>query len=172
MWVFWSFVRFFDLFAFYIDIKFFLLFILINIKHGAFVLKENHKYLYSFCLKESAGPGGVERLHKCNLWYFRQHFPNIGYWECASYANNTMLGNSIEKSESDIVNIVKKSTVNSLASIYFQFCFKYIIPCYTMLCHQILSLAMGSNFHIASSSLPATIVSHFVEYFMTEIPTL
>ena len=39
-----------------------------------------------------------------------------------------MLGNCIEKSESDIVNIVEKSTVNSLASIHFQLCFKYIIP--------------------------------------------
>ena len=47
----------------------------------------------------------------------------------------------LKKSESDIVNIVKKSTVNSLASIHFQLCFKYIIPCFTMLCHQILSLA-------------------------------
>ena len=78
----------------------------INIKNDTFVPKENHKYPYSFCLKESAGLGGVRRLHKYNLWYFRQHFPNIGYWECVSYAIITMLGNSIEKSESDIVNIV------------------------------------------------------------------
>ena len=61
-----------------------------NIKHGALVPKQNHKYPYSFCLKESTGPGGVRGLHKYNLWYFRQHFPNIGYSECVSYANNTM----------------------------------------------------------------------------------
>ena len=134
---------FFDLFAFYIDIKFdvkvisslarvlqkvlgvgffFIWFevrffnfamnktlrlVDTNIKHGAFVPKQNHKHPYSFCLKESAGPGGVRRLHKYNLWYFRQHFSNIGYWECVKYCyamlrqeyytNNTMLGNSIEK---------------------------------------------------------------------------
>ena len=40
----------------------------------------------------------------------------------------------LKKSKSDIVNIVKKATVNSLASIHFQLCFKYIIPCFTMLC--------------------------------------
>ena len=50
----------------------------------------------SFCLKESAGPG-VRRLHKYQLWYFRQHFPDVGYRECGSCANNTMLGNFIEK---------------------------------------------------------------------------
>ena len=60
----------------------------------------------------------------------------------------------LKKSESDIVNIVKKSTVNSLASIHFQLCFKYIIPCFTMLCHQILSLAMDSNFHIVHPCQP------------------
>ena len=60
----------------------------------------------------------------------------------------------LKKSKSDIVNIVKKSTVNSLASIHFQLCFKYIIPCFTMLCHQILSLAMGSNFHIVHPCQP------------------
>ena len=59
-----------------------------------------------------------------------------------------------KKNESDIVNIVKKSTVNSLASIHFQLCFKYIIPCFTMLRHQILSLAMGSNFHIVHPCQP------------------
>ena len=41
-----------------------------NIKHGTFVPKENHKHTYSFCLKESADPGGVRRLHKYNLWHF------------------------------------------------------------------------------------------------------
>ena len=63
----------------------------------------------SFCLKESAGPGGVPRLQKYHLWYFSQHFPNTGYWVCATKANNTMLGNSIKKSENDITNIVKKN---------------------------------------------------------------
>ena len=37
------------------------------------------------------------RLYKYHLWYFRQHFPDTGYWECASYTNNTMPGNFIEK---------------------------------------------------------------------------
>ena len=60
--------------------------------------------------KESAGPG-VNRLHKYHLWYFRQHFPDIGYWECASYANSTVLSNFIEKKMKVvfIANIVKKS---------------------------------------------------------------
>ena len=59
-----------------------------------------------------------------------------------------------KKGESDIVNIVKKSTVNSQASIHFQLCFKYIIPCFAMLCHQVLSLAMDSNFHIVHPCQP------------------
>ena len=59
-----------------------------------------------------------------------------------------------KKGESDIVNIVKKSTVNSQASIHFQLCFKCIIPCFAMLCHQILSLAMDSNFHIVHPCQP------------------
>ena len=42
----------------------------------------------------------------------------------------------------------------------FQFYFKYMNPHFTMLCHQMLSLAMGSNFH--SLSPPATTTSHFV----------
>ena len=41
-----------------------------NIKHGTFVPKQNHKHPYGFCLKESADPGGVRRLHKYNLWHF------------------------------------------------------------------------------------------------------
>ena len=55
-----------------------------NIKHGTFVPKQNHKYPYSFCLKESLGPGAVRRLHEYNLWYFRQDFPNSAcqfYWQ-------------------------------------------------------------------------------------------
>ena len=52
-------------------------------------------YQNSFYLKESAGPG-VKRLHKYHVWYFR-HFPDIRYWECTSYLNNTMLGNFIKK---------------------------------------------------------------------------
>ena len=46
--------------------------------------------------KESAGPG-ANRVHTYHLWYFRQYFPDIGYWECASYANSTMLSIFIEK---------------------------------------------------------------------------
>ena len=41
----------------------------------------------------------------------------------------TYLAIPSKESESDIVNIVKKSPVNSLVSIRFQFCFEYIIPC-------------------------------------------
>ena len=125
--------RFFDLFAFYIDIKFDVkvisslarvlqkvlgigfFFIWFEVRFFNFAMnkancdwltlilnmahlyqKQNHKHPYSFFLKESEGPGGVRRLHKY-LWYFRQHFSNIGYWEYVSYVNNTMLGNSIEK---------------------------------------------------------------------------
>ena len=40
---------------------------------------------------------------------FRQHFPNIGYWEYVSYANNTMLGNSIEKKVKVISSTLSKS---------------------------------------------------------------
>ena len=60
----------------------------------------------------------------------------------------------LKKSESDILNIVKKSTVDCLASIHFQLCFKYIMPCFAMLCHQILSLAMGLNFHVVHPCQP------------------
>ena len=74
----------------------------------------------------------------------------------------------LTKSECDNANTVKKSTVHNLASIHFQLCFKYIIPCFTVLCHQILNLAMGSNFHIASSSRPAIIASHFAEQPLIE----
>ena len=64
------------------------------LKMAQAITKQNHKYPNSFCLKESAGPG-VRKLHKyylCHrLWSSRQAFPDIGYWECASYTNNTML---------------------------------------------------------------------------------
>ena len=36
---------------------------------------------------------------------------------------------------------------HSLTSIRFQFFVEYINPCFTMLCHEILSLAMVSRFH-------------------------
>ena len=38
-----------------------------DIEHGAIVSKQNHKQPYSFCLEESAGPGGVRRVHKYSL---------------------------------------------------------------------------------------------------------
>ena len=37
--------------------------------------------------------------------------------------------------------------IYSLASIHFQFCYKYLNPCFTTLYSQMLSLAIGSNFH-------------------------
>ena len=43
-----------------------------------------------------------------------------------------------------------------------QYLLAYIIPPITMLCHQILSLAMGSFFPIVHPSPPAILVSHFV----------
>ena len=175
--------RFFDLFAFYIDkvisslarvlekvlgIGFFFIWfevrffnftmnkancdwltLILNMAH--LYQKQNHKQPCSFCLKESEGPGGVRRLHKY-LWYFRQHFPNIGYWEYASCASNTMLGNSIEKKWKWYRQHCQK--VNSLGSIHFQLCSKYIICCFTMLCHPILGLAMGSNFHVVHPCQP------------------
>ena len=70
--------------------------------------KHPHENLNSFCLKESVDPDGVRRLHKYHLWYFRQHF-HILDTENISYANNTMLRNSIKKSDADIANIVKKN---------------------------------------------------------------
>ena len=70
--------------------------------------------------------------------------------------NSTMLGNSTEK-KSDIVNNVKKSTVNSLASIHFQLCFKYIIPGFTILfvpSNFKPCSGMGLNFHIVHPCQP------------------
>ena len=96
----------------------------------------------------------LEDSKNITLWYFK-HSPNIGYWECVSYTNNTMLGNSIEKKWNWYCQHCQKvNSQNSLASIHFQFCFKYIIPCFTMLYYQILSLAMGSNFHIVHPCQP------------------
>ena len=48
-------------------------------------------------LEESVDPGGFTELYKHHLWHFKQHFPNLRCWECASEANNTMLGNSVKK---------------------------------------------------------------------------
>ena len=71
---------------------------------------KNIKTLIVSVFKESAGPGGVRGLHKYHIWYFGLNFSNIGYWECCSNANNTMLGYSIaKKSENDIAHI-KKTT--------------------------------------------------------------
>ena len=70
--------------------------------------------------------------------------------------NSTMPGNSTEK-KSDIVNNVKKSTVNSLASIHFQLCFKYIIPGFTILfvpSNFKPCSGMGLNFHIVHPCQP------------------
>ena len=128
----------------------------INIKPGrAFVPKQNHKQPYNFSLKESAGPGGVRRFHKYNTYGILDNTFQILDTENMSVTQIIpCLAILLKKSESDIVNIVKKSTVNSLASIHFQLCFKYIIPCFTMLCHQILSLAMDSNFNIVHPCQP------------------
>ena len=38
--------------------------------------------------------------------------------------------------------------ISGLTSIHFQFCFEYINPCFTTLCSQMLSLAIGSNFQV------------------------
>ena len=35
----------------------------------------------------------------------------------------------------------------SLASIHFEFCFKHMNPCFTLLYNQMLSFAIGLNFH-------------------------
>ena len=40
------------------------------------------------------------------------------------------------------------SFLHSLASIHFPLCFEYINPRFTKLCHQMLNLAVGSNFHL------------------------
>ena len=69
---------------------------------------------------ESAGPGGVRRLHKFNLWYLRQNFSK--YWIPKNVSVIQIipcLAILSKKSEIDIVNIVKNSTANSLASIHF-----------------------------------------------------
>ena len=126
-----------------------------NIKHGTFVPKQNHKHPYSFCLKESAGPGGVRRLHEYNLWYFRQHFPNLDTENVSVTQIVPCLAILLKKS--DIVNNVKKSTVNSLASTHFQLCFKYIIPGFTILfvpSNFKPCSGMGLNFHIVHPCQP------------------
>ena len=42
----------------------------------------------------------------------------------------------------------------SLANIHFHFCFEHMNPCFTKLCNQFLSLAVGSNFHISQPRQP------------------
>ena len=56
----------------------------------------------------------------------------------------------------------------SLASIHFQFCFKYIIPRFTMLSHQMLNLAMGSNFPLVHSPaiIALTLCTHQLSNYM------
>ena len=46
------------------------------------------------------------------------------------------------------------SFFNSLVSIYFQFYFEDINPRFTKLCHQMLNLAVGSNFHLVHPCQP------------------
>ena len=45
---------------------------------------KNIKTLIVSIFEESAGPGGVRKLHKYHIWYFGPHFPDIGHWECPS----------------------------------------------------------------------------------------
>ena len=40
------------------------------------------------------------------------------------------------------------SVIYSLASIHFELCFKHMNPCFTTLYNQMLSFAIGLNFHI------------------------
>ena len=137
-----------------------------NIKHGAFVPKQNHKHPCSFCLKESAGPGGVRRLHKY-LWYFRQHFPNIGYWEYVSYANNTMLGNSIEKK----VKVISSTLSESQQSAIWLASFSALLQVHNSSFHIVVlsNFKPCNGFEFShSSSLPSLIASHFVEHSLVE----
>ena len=48
----------------------------------------------------------------------------------------------------------------NLASFHFQHCLEYINPRFSMLCHQMFSLATGSNFHIVIP--PAATIYLFV----------
>ena len=67
------------------------------LKYGPPFPKLKHKNPNIFCLKESAGPGGLRRLHKHQIWYFGPHFLSFGYWRYpSSKANNTTLGSSIK----------------------------------------------------------------------------
>ena len=79
-----------------------------------------------------------------------------------------MLSKSIEKKvKVNIIYIVKKSTVNSQASIHFQLCLKYLIPFHNVVPSN-FKLCNGFKFS-HSSSLPAIIASHFVEHSLVEI---
>ena len=54
------------------------------------------------------------------------------------------------------------------ASFHFQFCLQYTNSRFSMLCHQMLSLAMGSNFHTVHPCQPCT-TSLFVHSLVEQL---
>ena len=73
---------------------------------------------------------------------FATFLPHAGSWHVGRLGPKNFILGSILFSQQFYV------------SIHFQFCFQYIIPHFTMLCLQMLSLAMGSYFPVVHPSQP------------------
>ena len=72
--------------------------------------KENIKTLRVSIFKESAGPGGVRRLHKYHIWYFDHIFQILDTEDVPVKQIIPCLPLLSQKSENDIANIIKKKT--------------------------------------------------------------
>ena len=73
--------------------------------------KENIKTLIVSVFNESAGPGGVRRLHKYHIWYFDHIFQILDTEDVPVKHIIPCLPLS-QKSENDIANIKKKKQLN------------------------------------------------------------
>ena len=72
--------------------------------------KENIKILIVSVFNESAGPGGVRRLHKYHIWYFDHIFQILDTEDVPVKHIIPCLPLS-QKSENDIANIKKKNNL-------------------------------------------------------------